>query len=139
MMRAAAVLAMAAGLAAGAAAQAAAPLPWSITTVVGGDQAGEPCLRLDALDRPRLSYKDPLGLSYAAWTGTAWTFQRVDSGYNVGNDNCLALNAAGLPRISYCDNTNTSNNSLKYASWTGSAWAVQTVESGVNSGRFRPK
>ena len=121
-------------LATGPAAHAA--LPWDIDTVVGGDLAGQPSLRLDGLDRPRLSYKDPLGLSYAAWTGTAWTFQRVDSGYAVGGYNALALDSGGLPRIAYCDNTNTSNNSLKYASWTGTAWAVATVESGVNSGRF---
>ena len=85
-------------------------------------------LALDGAGQPRISYRDVTNadLKYAAWNGSAWEIQTVDSTGSVGNYSSLALDKSGQPRISFQDDT---NGDLKYAAWNGSAWEILTVDS----------
>ncbi len=97
--------------------------------------AGSTALVLDAHGRPHISYCDPADnaagpssrvLKYAAWSGSDWDIQTVDSGGDVGYYSSLAVGTNGYPHISYFDYT---NRDLKYAAWNGSSWDTQTVDS----------
>ncbi len=107
-----------------------APSTWYTHTV---DSAGDvgwytTSLALDASGYPRMSYlhRSKGDLKYAAWNGSSWDIQTVDSTGTVGYWPSLALDASGYPRISYRD---AANSSLKYAAWNGTSWDIQTVDS----------
>lgn len=89
-------------------------------------------LVLDSADNPRISYYDgdlvsptPRDLKYAAWTGSSWSIQTVDSAGSVGYYNSLAVDSVDNPCISY-----SSSGGLRYAAWNGSAWDIQTIGGG---------
>jgi hypothetical protein len=117
---------------------------WDIETVdsdYGGlFFGGWTSLALDSSGNPHISYcldsdyyEDDL--QYAAWNGSSWDIQVVDSGYGdaVGVNSSLALDSSGNPHISYYDYT---NKDLKYAAWNGSSWDIQTVDSDGDVGEF---
>jgi len=62
--------------------------------------------------------------------GLLWSVQKMVSG---GLNPTLALDASGLPHISYYD---YASSDLKYAYYDGSTWHITTVDSGVNTGDY---
>ncbi len=86
-------------------------------------------LEFGPCDFPKISYHDYTNydLKFAAWNGSEWNIQTVDSSGVVGDMTSLALDSNGFPHISYYDNT---NDYLKYAAWNGWKWNVQIVDSG---------
>lgn len=88
-------------------------------------------LALDASGNPHIAYSggtitDP-NLKYAAWNGTAWDIQTIDSDGDTGYWPALALDGAGAPHISYHTGAE-----LIYAVWnqnTG-AWDRQVAAAG---------
>jgi hypothetical protein len=87
-------------------------------------------LALDSGDNPHISYYDFMNddLKYAAWTGSGWNIQTVDSDGFVGRHTSIALDSSDNPHISY-----SAENALNYASWNGTAWDIQTVDLGYLS------
>ena len=69
---------------------------------------------MDASGDPHIGYYDwdNEELKYAAWDGSDWAIEMVDSAGDVGEYSSLALDALGNPHISYYDYT---NENLKYA------------------------
>jgi len=116
---------------------------WHIETVDSGgtnQRVGiASSLALDAYGFPHISYywyvhPNYLNgeLKYAAWNGSEWASQTVDSTTGVYYYNSLALDSSGYPHISYYDGTNSD---LKYAAWNGSSWDIQTVDSAGHVGQ----
>ena len=115
-------------------------LGWTAETV---DTAGTTCeyssLALDSADRPHIAYYEqknpPAGgdLRYAYFDGSAWVTETVDSLGAVGAHASLALDAAGLPRIAYFDET---NQDLKYARYDGSTWQITVVDGAGDIGPY---
>lgn len=69
-------------------------------------------------------------LKYAAWNGSNWQFQTVDTQAGMYElPNSLALDSADRPHIVYHDQYAVPT-ALKYAVWNGSAWQLDTVDSG---------
>ncbi len=101
---------------------------WEIQTVI----LGAICmgLALDRNDNPHILYRDigyGVGIKYASWTGSNWTFQTVDEQGSLWG--ALALDSAANPHVAYIG----ANNYLKYASWTTSGWNIQTLEQTIDS------
>lgn len=69
------------------------------------------------------------GLKYAAWNGTVWIVEPIDS--LAGNEVSLALDSSDMPRISYFE---MADFDLKYAAWNGSSWDFQVVDREGNVG-----
>lgn len=94
-----------------------------------GGYTNRPSLKLDAADRPHISYYDAdhydVDLKYAYRDGGKWHVETVDSDGEVGGYNSLALDAKGLPHISYQD---WENDSLNYAYHDGVQWQIETVD-----------
>lgn len=91
----------------------------------GFDADGGPfSLVLTPAGDPRISYyKTGVGLRFAAWEGSTWTFRNLDP---TGGKYCsLKIDSAGKAYISY-----SSSDSLKCATWNGVSWSTSTVESG---------
>jgi hypothetical protein len=101
---------------------------WAIEVVDLADCWYSTSVKLDANDRPHISYYDQGygNLKYAHWTGSGWDSQVVDSNGSVGLPNSLAVDVDGHPHISYYSWT---YGMLKYARWTGSSWEIQDVDS----------
>ena len=109
---------------------------WNLQTVGAPNQKwfqdmGSHYLRLDAAGNPRFAFGwDHL---YYAWhDGATWHTEMVDAADHVGVGASLALDSAGNPHISYCDQA---TNTLKYAHWTGALWEIRWVASGGTCAR----
>ncbi|RLC93245.1 MAG: hypothetical protein DRI39_06320, partial [Chloroflexi bacterium] len=95
-------------------------------------------LAYDNQDRPALAYYSQTAgsakLNYAAWEGTSWDIETIDSsvGTALGLFPSLAFDHSGDPAISYCDLAL----GLKYACWDGSSWATEVVASGAGNGKY---
>lgn len=107
---------------------------WSFETVDAVGSVGSyTSIAIDAQGNPHISYHDEtnLDLKYATKDVAAgvWTIQTVDGGGGiaVGLYTSIALDAQGLPHISYYDQT---NGNLKYARSSGGGWTIQTVDGG---------
>jgi parallel beta-helix repeat protein/putative cofactor-binding repeat protein len=106
---------------------------WETQTVDSAGNVGFFCsLSLDFNGNPRVSYCDTTNtnssnviLKFAAWTGSGWNIQIVDSAGDVGRFDSLAIDSTGKAHISYYDGM---NGYLKYASQIGSAWDIQVVD-----------
>jgi M6 family metalloprotease-like protein len=86
---------------------------WSVEVVdaSGGDVGRWNSIGLDGSARPRISYLANGLVKLAAWSGTAWVFQTVDSSGSPAAT-ALAVDAAGNNRIAYFD---TPGGDLRYA------------------------
>ena len=84
-------------------------------------------LALNSVGYPRITYSTwtNYDLKYAAWDGSQWQIQTVDSAGDVGLYASLALDNADNPHISYLDNT---NHNLKYAAYDGTQWQIEVVD-----------
>jgi hypothetical protein len=76
---------------------------------------------------------------YAAWTGSSWTTQTVDSSEKVINSALsLALDSNNTPPILYAQspNSNGINNptAVRYAELSGSGWNIQSILPNINMG-----
>jgi fibronectin type 3 domain-containing protein len=105
---------------------------WSIETVdtLGGWHTS---IKVDANNRPHISYYADNRLWYGRWNGTGWETERVDFSNQVGRYTSLELDGNEYPHISYLDNVNFH---LKYARWTGAGWDIQTVYSTYRVGFY---
>ena len=92
-------------------------------------------LTLDGNGTPKISYFDKThgDLKFAAWNGTSWEIEAVDSNGNVGEFTSLNLDINSDPRIAYYDRT---NNDLKFAAWDGAQWQINTVDSTKKVGTY---
>lgn len=111
-----------------------------VDTSVGDGHTCSISLALDPVGNPRVSYYDYIfdksgSLKFARSDdrGATWpaaNIRTVDSGYDMGNYNSLALDASGDPRVSYSAWTDETHSSLKYARSDdgGVTWAAATVE-----------
>lgn len=100
---------------------------WSVSAVASGNLVPGG-LALDATGQARITYFDAAAgdLLYAAWDGSAWQSETVDSVGDVGRTSSLSLDAGGTPHVAYFDAT---NGDLKFASRTApGVWAVSTVD-----------
>lgn len=92
-------------------------------------------LAIDANDWPRMSYvRDPVlpwdqgyRLKHAAWNGSAWNIEIVESLNHAMGRTSIAVDSIGYTHISYAVRVGE-NSTLKYASWNGSAWIIETVD-----------
>jgi outer membrane protein assembly factor BamB len=114
---------------------------WDIHIVDSGIGAGWPynhiqnSIALDATERPHIAYRDDLSqdLKYAAWTGSTWVVETVDSAGNVGLGVSLAMDASGGVFISYRDLT---NGTVKIAVNQGSGWQIEVVDTGLGGSNW---
>ncbi len=101
-------------------------------------------MALDSSGNPHIAYVDcePLGsfdergtewdyayeLKYAAWDGSSWEIQTVDTGQagGTGPNLSLALDSSGRPHMSYSLHS-VRYGELKYARSYDSGWDIQTV------------
>jgi len=96
------------------------------------DNMTDRSLALDTNGKPHLVYGQ-LRLSYAWHDGTYWRYKVVDPAEGVGGFASLALDDAGLPHISYYDQT---HGDLRYAHYDGSTWFTTTVDSAGDVGQY---
>jgi uncharacterized repeat protein (TIGR01451 family) len=95
-------------------------------------------IALDTAGDAHVSYQQPSGLGYAHRNGSAWADERVDPGIGsiviiaTGQDNSLALDAAGRPRVAYCG-YHASAPCLDYAAWDNvlDQWDIQQPLAGI--------
>ena len=93
-------------------------------------------LTLDANDWPRMSYvrdyrppfqKHEDRLKHAAWNGSAWNIEVVESLPDGIGGTSIAVDSIGYTHISYSTRVGE-NSRLKYARWNGSTWNIETVD-----------
>src|SRR4030095_135274 len=82
-----------------------------------------------------VSRRSPYGLRYFTRNGATWTSELVDSqaSGSTGLAPSVAVDASGIPHISYFDQANID---LKYARKNGANWSVETVDATGNTGNF---
>ena len=98
---------------------------WEIEVLDSGRQLGDVSdrsIRVDALGHPHIAYGGDV-LRYAWHDGAAWHYEVADSSCGVDAAS-LALDAAGVPHVSYCDST---HGNLMYAYRTASGWHAEVV------------
>ena len=78
-------------------------------------------LAFDPADRPWIAYAAELGgVSVTRFNGVAWLNDELDS---YGKGPSIAIDAGGLPWVSYCRFS-----ALKVARFDGASWSVEVVE-----------
>lgn len=98
-------------------------------------------LALDPSDHPSIALfstdlepeTDDDDLVFVRWNGASWDSQTVDSPGRIGDSPAIRFNSAGVPFVSYFDQ---SNGNLKVASLAGSTWTLETVDSAGVVGQF---
>jgi hypothetical protein len=98
---------------------------------------GQTSLALDSANHPHIGYRGlydcfhytcKFSAQYAAYDGATWQIETVDDRGDSGMlglmSTALALDAAGLPQISYY-----ADGVLLHASFDGTAWQIQVVDS----------
>jgi len=111
---------------------------WHIKTV---DESDLSCVSLDvdSSGHPHITYYKRQGpefhgdLKYAAWDGTDWQIETVDSGEYTTGYACLALDGSGRAHISY-STQHLSPSLLKYATQNRSGWQIDIVDGPFASG-----
>ncbi|MCX6892873.1 MAG: hypothetical protein NTX51_15350, partial [Verrucomicrobia bacterium] len=102
---------------------------WILETVDGDPAlpnqalfAGGPIsLKLDHLGRPNVAYYSSEGLRWAAFNGTAWTYNKVDASTQpIGIS--LVLDADDHAHIAFFDAGGGTQYGLYYVHWNGSGW-----------------
>jgi len=90
-------------------------------------------LELDGSGNPSISYYDAThsDLKYAAWNGSGWDVEWVETWGECGRYSSLELDAGGNPHISY-----SASGDLKYATKSGGAWSYETVDSAGEVGSY---
>ncbi|MEE9490027.1 MAG: hypothetical protein V3V91_06265, partial [Thermoplasmata archaeon] len=101
-----------------------------------GDVGRDVSLAFDVNDWPRMSYereysplyqKDEHRLKHAAWNGSAWNIEVIESLPDGIGRTSIAVDSMGNSHISYSRHVGE-NWTLKYASWNGSAWNIEIVD-----------
>jgi hypothetical protein len=115
---------------------------WDLQTVAGSnDEYGAVALSLDLSGYPHISYQverwniDPIHtINQAAWDGSQWDFETIDSASEAGGPTSLALDENGKPRVAYRTGVlvNGAPANLSYASWDGNVWQSEVVVSDRN-------
>jgi parallel beta-helix repeat protein len=113
-------------------------LGWSIQVVDSSDcDLYCTSIALDSTGKPHIIYGDYIfhrtnsTLKYAAWTGSAWSIQTVDTIISGPGYCSIALDSLNKPHLSYSD-----DGMLKYACWSGSQWNIQIIEGWNVTGVF---
>jgi hypothetical protein len=106
---------------------------WDIETIDGitkNNGRYGTSIAVDADGKPHISYFAAFfgyhDLKYAAFNGSTWDIETVDSNGMVGWMNSIALDADGYPHISYYG---SQSQGLKYAAFNGSTWDIEIVDS----------
>jgi len=118
---------------------------WTCVTVDSTGQVGyQSSIAVDATGKPWISYLDNTNLDlrvarYVSSGGScadaAWSCTTVESSDNIGESSSIAIDASGIPWISY-NHSYSSNNALRVAKYVGAggsgcashAWTCTAVE-----------
>ncbi len=98
---------------------------WHYETVDSGWGGIDVALRLDALDRPHITYAAPLTFWYAERGPAGWTRTLVDPSVQ-GYESDLAIDSSGRVHIVYQDEL---RGDLHYALKNGALWSYELVDS----------
>jgi hypothetical protein len=108
---------------------------WTLELVENTGEIGDySSLALDPDGHPHICYysyhsdTDRGDLKYAYWNGSGWEITTVDASQNSGNEVSLALNARGLPLMSYRSGPTADRSELRFAYLNGSRWYTQTLD-----------
>lgn len=97
-------------------------------------------IALDTACNPHISYLDKnLGLKYATNESGYWSYEVIDTSYNVGWNTSIAFDGNNHAHISFSDPSplidSTGNGFLKYASDATGTWSIFIVDS-ANAGMY---
>jgi len=109
---------------------------WDISLIQGQGSASALSLALDSLGRPQVSFDWEWDILHAVYSDTVWLTDTVDtkalSGFALGNDVSIVLDAADQPHVSYdmwvsMGMSGRGPAGLRYAHRLGAGWAHETV------------
>ncbi len=101
---------------------------WNIQTITQPSWVDSPGIATDKFGNLHIIFRSQLVLKYAKLVGSSWNITTVDTEGLNGYGNCLVIDSAGNPRISYIGYGNEQQQPVRYAKWTGSEWNIQTVD-----------
>ncbi|MFH0791036.1 MAG: choice-of-anchor U domain-containing protein [Candidatus Omnitrophota bacterium] len=84
-------------------------------------------IAIDSQNRPHIAYGGK-HLYYAYYDGAAWTYETVDSAFNVGECASIAIDSNNKVHISYLDCSIGCNYVLKYATNASGRWVTTIVD-----------
>jgi len=91
-------------------------------------------IAFDDLGLPIVAFSGDNSLCFARWDGVDWNIETVDPGPNVALDVSLALDAVGLPAVSYYSDAGVADPALRVARFDGAVWSIETIDSGPGRG-----